>query len=247
MKVTAIIVAAGRGSRMGADKNKVFLSLGRRTVLEHTLNTFADCDAVSDIILVTRECDMEKCERIVKRINKPIIVVKGGETRQQSVFFGLSAAENSDIVAIHDGARALVSEKTITDTINAAERYGAASAGVPCKDSLKSADENGFITATIDRAGTYMIQTPQTFKYDDILNAHTAAKRDGFSATDDCALYEKYIGAVKITAGSYDNIKLTTPDDMIIAKQILRNFKKTNRRAKFKKSFNTSKKGDEKN
>ena len=223
MKVTAIIVAAGRGSRMGADKNKVFLSIGNRTVLEYTLSTIASCNAISDIILVTRECDIKKCKQITKYIDKPITVLKGGDTRQRSVLCGLSAVKNADIVVIHDGARALVSEKLITDTIEAAEKYGAAAAGVPCKDSLKSADENGFITATIDRESTYLIQTPQTFRYMDILNAHIAAQRDDFSATDDCALYEKYIGTVKITPGSYDNIKLTTPDDMIIAKNILKN------------------------
>lgn len=223
MKITAIIVAAGRGTRMGADKNKVFLSLGNRTVLEYTLSTVAACTAIDDIVLVTRECDIEKCRRIIKYIKKPVRILKGGNTRQRSVLCGLTAAKDSDIVVIHDGARALVSEEIINATIENAKKYGAAAAGVPCKDSLKSADSDSFITATLDRASTYLIQTPQTFRCRDILHAHIEAERDGFSATDDCALYEKYIGRVKITPGSYDNIKLTTPDDMIIAKNILKN------------------------
>lgn len=223
MKTTAIIVAAGRGSRMGAGKNKVFLSIGNRTVLEYTLSTFASCADITNIVVVTGENDIEKCRRLVRRIRKPVTVIKGGNTRQRSVLCGLSAAKDADIAVIHDGARSLVTHEIITSTIENAKKYGAAAAGVPCKDTLKSSDGDGFIAATLDRESTYLIQTPQTFAYRDILKAHIIAERDGFSATDDCALYEKYIGRVKITPGSYDNIKLTTPEDMVIAKNILKN------------------------
>lgn len=240
MKTTAIIVAAGRGSRMGAGKNKVFLSIGNQTVLEYTLNAFASCESITNIVLVTGENDIEKCKHIVRHIKKPTTVIKGGNTRQRSVLCGLSAAKDSDIAVIHDGARSLVTHEIIISTIENAKKYGAAAAGVPCKDTLKVADSDGFITATLDRDKTYLIQTPQTFKYRDILNAHLLAEREGFSATDDCALYEKYIGRIKITPGSYDNIKLTTPEDMIIAKNILKNtgmLNIINRRSKFKNNI----------
>lgn len=217
MKVTAIIVAAGNGTRMGGVKNKVFLKLGEKTVIEYTLNTFLSCKEIDDIILVTRECDIELCKKF-----KDIRVIAGGKTRQESVYLGLCEAKNSDIVVIHDGARALITSDIIENVVYDAKKYKAAAVGVSSKDTLKSVDENGFIEKTLDRESTYQIQTPQVFYREDILKAHEAAIKDGFSATDDCALYEKYIGKIKVTNGSYDNIKLTTPEDMIIAENILK-------------------------
>ena len=193
------------------------------TVLEYTLSTFAAHPKIDDIVIVVRECDAPKCQKLVKYINKPIKIVTGGATRQESVFCGLKVASGTDIAVIHDGARAMVTEKIISDTICDALNYGAAAAGVLCKDSLKSADNEGFIATTIDRASTYLIQTPQIFKYKEILKAHQDAIDEKFSATDDCALYERYVGRIKITEGSYDNVKLTTPEDMVIAKNILKN------------------------
>lgn len=222
MKITAVIVAAGSGVRMGAKGNKVFLKLAHCTILEHTLNTFEAHKQIDNIVLVVRECDMLKCKKLIKSINKPVKLVTGGATRQASVFNGLMAIPDTDIAVIHDGARALVTEKVISDTICDAKKYGAAAAGVLCKDSLKCADSEGFISATIDRDSTYQIQTPQIFKYEEILRAHKIAEDDKFLATDDCALYEKYIGKIKITQGSYDNIKLTTPEDMVVAKNIMK-------------------------
>lgn len=223
MKVTAIIVAAGKGSRMGAKQNKVFLRIANATVLEYTISTFAAHSQIDDIIIVTRECDIDKCKKLIKYIKKPVKIVSGGETRQASVLCGLKVAQDTDIAVIHDGARAMVTETIISAAISGALQYSAAAAGVLSKDSLKRADDEGFILATIDRSSTYLIQTPQVFHCEEILRAHNMALADGFSATDDCALYEKYIGRIKITEGSYDNIKLTTPEDMVIAKNILKN------------------------
>lgn len=217
MKITAIIVAAGNGTRMGGVINKVFLPLGEEAVIEHTLNTFSSCSMIDDIILVTRESDIELCKNF-----KGIKVIAGGKTRQESVYNGLNEAESADIVVIHDGARALITKEIIENAIEDAKKYGASAVGVPCKDTLKSVDENGFIKATLDRDSTYQIQTPQIFKREEILKAHIMAISDNFLGTDDCSLYEKYIGKIKVTKGSYDNIKLTTPDDMIIAKNILK-------------------------
>lgn len=228
MKITAIIAAAGCGRRMGADKNKVLLTACGKTVLEHTLTAFSGCIKIDGIILVTRGCDIHECENLAKHFAKPITVIPGGKTRQESVFLGLKAADGADIAVIHDGARALITEAIIENTISDAVKYGAAAAGVPSKDSLKQVSADGFIAATIDRESAYLIQTPQVFDYKSILSAHQSAERDGFSATDDCALYEKYIGRIKVTPGSYENIKLTTPCDMLFAEEILRNSEKEN-------------------
>lgn len=228
MKITAIIAAAGSGTRMGADKNKVLLTACGKPVLWHTLAAFCGCGAIDGIILVTRGCDIPECAEIAKQFEKPITVIPGGKTRQESVFLGLKAADGADIAVIHDGARALVTAEIIENTVGSAIKYGAAAAGVPSKDSLKKVGADGFIAATIDRESAYMIQTPQVFDYKSILSAHQSAERDGFSATDDCALYEKYIGRIKVTPGSYENIKLTTPCDMLFAEEILRNIKKEN-------------------
>ena len=217
MKVSCIIVAAGNGTRMGGEINKVFLPLGESTVIEHTINAFQKVEEIDDIVLVTRECDIKEC----KKYNN-IKIIKGGKTRQQSVYNGLMCVKNSDIVLIHDGARALISPRLIEDVIKDAKKFGAAALGVLSKDSLKLVDDDGFIKETLDRDKVYNIQTPQVFRTCDITKAHEKAVKDGFSATDDCALYEKYIGKVKITQGSYDNIKLTTPEDMEIAGNILK-------------------------
>ncbi len=217
MKITAVIVAAGSGTRMGGVMNKVFLPLGEKTVIEHTIDVFSSCDKISDIVLVTRECDIELCKNF-----KDIKVIAGGKTRQESVYNGLCEVREADIVVIHDGARALITCDVIENAIEDAKKYGASAVGVSSKDTLKSVDENGFIIKTLDRETTYQIQTPQVFKREGIIKAHEMAIEDSFLGTDDCSLYEKYIGKIKVTKGSYDNIKLTTPDDMIIAENILK-------------------------
>lgn len=221
-KVTAIIVAAGRGSRMGGEINKVLMPLGTKSVIAHTVSVICECDEIDDIIIVTRECDISDCLLQTKDCKKPIRIIKGGDTRQESVYLGLLEAKDADIALIHDGARALILPEIIKNVLNDAYSYGAATAAVPCKDTLKQADEDGFTKATLDRESTYLIQTPQIFDKEQILKAHKLAILEGFSATDDCSLYEKYISKVKITLSSYDNIKLTTPDDMIIAENILK-------------------------
>lgn len=226
MKTAAIIAAAGSGTRMGADKNKVLLEIRGRTVIGHTLAIFCSCKKIDEIVVVTRACDIDECKKAAKNFSKPIKVIEGGKTRQESVYLGLSAAHGADLAVIHDGARALVTAEIVENTIAEAAAFGAATAGVPSKDSLKKVGADGFIAATIDRDSAYMIQTPQIFDYKSIVSAHQSAIRDGFCATDDCALYEKYIGRVKVTPGSYDNIKLTTPGDMLFAAEILKNREK---------------------
>ena len=222
MKITAVIVAGGKGTRMGADKNKVFLKIMDKEVLAYTISAFENNENIDDIIVVTGACDIDDCNAMIEKYgyNKVKAVTEGGATRQQSVMNGLKIAD-CDIVLIHDGARTLVTDNEINNSINDCKTYGASAVGVKCKDTLKSG-ENGFISGTVDRENTYLIQTPQTFKLSEILDLHKKAENEGFSATDDCMIAEHYGVKIKISEGSYDNIKLTTPEDMIIGERILR-------------------------
>ena len=221
-KIAAVIVAAGSGTRMGASINKVFLPLGKYTVIDYTVNTVLKSEKIDMAVLVTREEDIDEAEKHIKHMGKPIKVISGGKIRQESVFKGLREITGFDIAVIHDGARALITTDIINCCIEDCIKYGAAAAGVLCKDTLKQIDKDGFIQRTVDRSITYQIQTPQVFYLKDILLAHERAVSENISVTDDCALYEKYIGKVRITQGSYSNIKLTTPEDMITAEGILR-------------------------
>ena len=205
MKITAVIVAGGKGTRMGADKNKVFLKILGREVLYYTISAFEKNDKIDD------KYDIKKVSYITE----------GGTTRQESVMNGLKKAEG-DIVLIHDGARALVTDDEINNSVADCIKFGAAAVGVKCKDTLKSADSDGFIAGTVDREKTFMIQTPQVFYLDKILDMHQKALDENFVATDDCMIAEHYGVKIKISDGSYDNIKLTTPEDMIIGERILR-------------------------
>lgn len=221
MSITAVIVAGGRGARMGAGKNKILMPLLNKPMLSYTLLAFSGCDDIDEIVIVTAACDIAECRRIANGIGKVRAVTEGGATRQQSVMAGLKEA-TGDIVLIHDGARALITETEIKNTLADCIEYGAAAVGVPCKDTLKTSDADGFISGTIDRGSTYLIQTPQAFYRKEILTLHEKACHDGFEATDDCMIAEHYGVRVKITAGSYDNIKLTTPEDIVMAEQILK-------------------------
>ncbi len=216
MKITAVIVAAGRGTRMGADKNKVFLELSGKTILENTVEVFENCSAINEIVVVTN--DIEECKQLLSGFLKVKNIVEGGSTRQESVKNGLLSAD-CDIVVIHDGARALIREQEILAAISQTKKYGAAAVGVKCKDTLKKADKNGFITGTVDREFIYNIQTPQVFKFKEIKRMHNLADNNSF--TDDCALAESFGVRIKIVDGSYDNIKITTPEDLQVAEKIL--------------------------
>lgn len=216
MKVTAIIVAAGSGSRMKAGKNKVFLQLCGKSILENTVGVFENLRIIDEITVVTS--DVKECQKLLLPYKKVTKIVCGGATRQESVKCGLLASKG-DIAVIHDGARALVRQEEIISAVEAAIKYGAAALGVKCKDTLKMADENGFIRETLDRECIYNIQTPQVFRFDEITDFHQKAQINTF--TDDCALAESFSKKIKIVDGSYDNIKITTPEDMEVAEKIL--------------------------
>lgn len=216
MKTSAIIVAAGKGTRMGAGKNKVFLEILGKPVLEHTVSVFDACPIIDEIVVVTNE--KEDAKKILSGYKKVTEITCGGDTRGESVKNGLYKA-TGDIAVIHDGARALILPQDIENVVKAGAEHGCAALGVKCKDTLKLADENGFIKETVDREFLYNIQTPQVFRLSEIRKMYEKCDE---VFTDDCALAQKFGKKVKIVDGSYDNLKLTTPEDMILAEEILK-------------------------
>ena len=225
MKVVAIIPSAGKGERMG--QKKEFLLLGGKPILAHTLKPLEDHPQISKTILVVDEKSIEKCNReIVEKygFKKVKEVIVGGEERQDSVYNGLKrVAKDCDIVLIHDGARPFLTEDLITRSIEGAEKHKAAVVAVPCIDTIKFAHkEKDMAIETLDREYLWMAQTPQTFRYEIIMKAYEKAEEENFRGTDDASLVERMNQPVKIVRGSYNNIKITTPQDLILAEAILK-------------------------
>ena len=205
--VSVILPAAGRGKRMQAGVNKVFLRLMGKPILFHTLRVFAAVPEVQEIIVVTGAEEVE-----------PL----GGSERQYSVWNGLKASsEASDVVLVHDAARPLVSRATIEAVIEAARAHGAAIAAVPEKNTVKVV-KDGVVTATPDRSTLWAVQTPQGFSRSLLMAANEKAESDGFLGTDDASLVERYGAKVHVVMDSYQNIKVTTPEDLVVAEAFLR-------------------------
>jgi 2-C-methyl-D-erythritol 4-phosphate cytidylyltransferase len=225
--VTVIITAAGKGTRMNSAINKQYIEIAGIPVLARSIEAFQQCECIDDIIVVVNEEDINFCRHnIVEKYNfsKVKSLVSGGSERQNSVYKGLCAVhESCEIVLIHDGARPFVTEKNIIDTINAAKIYGACGIGVKLKDTVKISDINGFVASTPDRSSLWSIQTPQGFSYKIILDAHKNAIENGYIGTDDMVLAERQGISVKIVEGNYQNIKITTPEDLIIGESIISN------------------------
>ncbi len=218
----AVIVAAGSSRRMGGE-NKLLLPLCGKPVLAHTMAAFQACDAIRDIVLVCREQDMDTYRALAEAngITKLRSLTRGGDTRTESVLAGVSAApENCALVAVHDGARPLVSDEVITKAVTEAAKSGAAAPVVPVKDSIKRI-ENGKIAADVPRDTLAAVQTPQVFRRDMLLHALQDAAANGRSFTDDCAAVEALGQTVSATQGSYENIKVTTPEDIAVAEAFM--------------------------
>ncbi len=226
--ITAIITAAGKGTRMNSHINKQYMEIAGIPVLVRTLSVFQQCAEVDDIIIVVNEEDINFCRHtIVEGYNftKVKSLVSGGAERQNSVYKGLCAAsKDCGIVLIHDGARPFVTGKNIIDCIDGAIKYGACGVGVRLKDTVKISDPNGFVAATPDRSTLWSIQTPQAFAYETIMDAHNKAIENSYLGTDDMVLVEKLGIPVKIIEGSYQNIKITTPEDLVIGESIAQSF-----------------------
>lgn len=222
-----VIAAAGTGTRMGGKINKQYLMLNSRPVLCYSLDVFEQMPLVDEVVIVTQASEIDYCqEQIVHRYGYQKVknVVAGGQERQDSVLAGLQALPaDTDYVAVHDGARPLITEELMQNLLEAAREWGAAIPGVLVRDTLKMVDRDSFVSQTLDRSVVTAIQTPQIFQYQELCRAYEYAYRDGLLGTDDASLFEVYVGRVKVVAGSYRNLKITTPEDLIIAEALLKN------------------------
>lgn len=216
----AVIVAAGNASRMGGI-DKVMAELGGEPMICRTVRTFQNCDAVKEIVIVTRQDLILTMMELFRDMPKVKAVVAGGKTRDASVRLGLSAlSKKVKLAAVQDGARPLVTEAVIDRTIRAAHGYGAAAPAVPVKDTVKEV-EGGLVKATPERAKMMAVQTPQVFDIDLLQAALKKAKIDGAAITDDCSAVERMGMTVRIVEGDEKNIKVTTPMDLKIAAMLL--------------------------
>ncbi len=225
-KVLAIIVAGGKGKRIGADISKQYLNISGKPIIVHTLKVFEDSSVIDSIIVVCHPDEVDFCrQNIIKKFGfkKIIKIVKGGKERQDSVRNGLNAVPKSyDITVIHDAVRPFVSRSIIKKSVSEARKAGASVVCVPVKDTIKEVSE-GYAAKTLQRQRLWAVQTPQTFKTDIIKEAHKKAFEKGINATDDSSLVEILGCKVKVVEGSYENIKITTPEDLIIGEEILKN------------------------
>ena len=226
-KVTAIIVAGGSGKRMGMAIKKQYILLNKKEVLTHTLEVFNKSDLIDTIILVVSEEEIEKVKiEIVEKyaLHKVKKIVAGGAERQDSVYNGLMAtSEDTKYVMIHDGARPFIKEAVLKKALEVTLEKEATVVAVPVKDTIKIVDnkENKVID-TPDRSTLWSIQTPQTFTKELLLKAYEYAKRESLIVTDDSMLVEAYGKSVYIVEGDYTNIKITTPEDLIIGEALLK-------------------------
>lgn len=221
--ISAIILAGGRGKRMGSSVSKQFIMLKNKPILYYTIKKFNECNEIDKTILVLPEDEIEYCkEHVIDKYSLKVdMIVSGGTERQDSVLNGLEALEHSDIVLIHDGARPFVSERIIKDGISFAKKYGASAPGVMPKDTIKIKDSNSFSIETPNRNDLVAIQTPQVFKFDIIMECHKKVKNEKKLVTDDTMVVELYGNKVYLYEGEYTNIKVTTPEDLILGEKLL--------------------------
>ncbi len=222
-RTAAVIVAAGGSTRMGVPKQ--LLEIGGLPVIARTLLAFEEARLIDGIVLVAREEEREAFRALAERhgIRKLRAVVPGGDTRQLSAASGAArAGRDADFLAIHDGARPLILPAVIDSVVREAHACGAAAAAVPVKDTLKTADKNGFVTGTPDRRFLWNVQTPQVFRRALYEEALARAQAEGLDFTDDCQLVERLGRPVRLVRADYGNLKITTPEDAAVAEILLR-------------------------
>jgi len=226
-KTFALIPAAGMGKRMGAAINKQYLKLDGLPILAHTLAVFERSPHIDGICLVIPEDEIAYCRKQVVEacgFKKVINIVAGGRERQHSVMNGLKALKElmsaDDVVLIHDGVRPFISLELLVECRAVAREHDGALVAVPAKDTIKTV-RNGIVVDTPDRETLWQAQTPQGFRFAVILQAHLSAEEAGFSGTDDASLVERCNGQVRIVPGDYRNIKITTPEDLLLADAFL--------------------------
>ncbi len=213
MNYTALVLAAGQGTRMNLGYNKMLYEIEEgKTILDKTLEIFHNDERCKQIVLVMNQDDVTEYAKKIKW-SQSVMIIRGGKTRQESVLNGLKGVQE-EVVLIHDGARCYLSQKSIDDCLDALKETDACLLMVPCKDTIKEVKE-GMVAKTLDRSLLYQAQTPQAFKTDLVFECYNKAEEDGFEATDDAQIVEKY-SDVKIAAimGDYRNIKVTTLDDI---------------------------------
>lgn len=221
MSNVAIVLGAGSGTRMKIDKSKLLLEINGKTVIERSVEAFLNIDGIDRVIVTARELDIEQFSKLIN--DERVSFVVGGSTRQESVKNAVMSVDEADLVIIHDGARPLILKEDIEKTIESAKQFGASAVGVPVKDTIKVIDDNSVVISTPDRSKLFAVQTPQIFSFEMYKKALSKAEQDNMDFTDDCQLIEYIGGKVKMVQGSYDNIKITTPDDIALAENILRN------------------------
>ena len=228
-KFGAVIVAAGNSSRMGRGRSKVLESLGGKPVLRWSLEALENSPQIGEIAVVCRLEDREEMKKAAAGITLPVSFVTGGKSRQESVFLGVTAlCPEWDYLLIHDGARPMVTADLIGRVCGDALEYGASTAAVPSKDTCKIGQD--FVEGTPPREKLFAVQTPQAFKKDLYLSALRQARESGQSYTDDCQLVESAGGKVRLTMGDYRNVKLTTPEDMVILQAFAENYRERERK-----------------
>ncbi len=208
---------------MKSDKNKMLLEISGKTVIERSVEAFLPLREIDEIIVTARE---EELDTYISLLDyEKVTFVIGGATRQESVKNAVETVDEADYIIIHDGARPFIKKENILSTLKAAGEYGAAAVGTPVKDTIKVIDENGFVIETPERSTLFAVQTPQVFSLELYKKAMKKAEEDKMNFTDDCQLIE-YLGEkVKMVSGSYSNIKITTPDDIALAENIIRSEK----------------------
>ena len=226
-KSIALIPAAGMGKRMGASINKQYLLLDGMPIVARTISLFEQSPLIDSIYLVVPAEEIPYCRKNIVEacdFKKIAAIVPGGRERQNSVLNGLIAmrehVSEDDVVLIHDGVRPLITERVLQESIDTARLHDGALVAVPVKDTIKTV-RNGIVSNTPPRESLWQAQTPQTFRFAKIFHAHLSAEADGFSGTDDASLIERSGGKVHIVHGDYRNIKITTPEDLVLAEAFL--------------------------
>lgn len=226
-KNIAIVLAAGKGRRMGTEIPKQFLHIHDKPVLYYSLNVFQQHKDIDEIVLVMSEEYKTYCmEEILEKygITKVSAIVEGGAERYDSVMAGLAECTDCKYVLIHDGARPCITEQIVDRCLDAVREYDACIVGMPSKDTVKIGDEQGFVSMTPPRKNVWNIQTPQVFAYELIYNAYQTMKKKGMAGVTDDAMVLELQGTAKIrlVEGSYENIKVTTPDDIKVLENLLK-------------------------
>lgn len=220
-KVTAVILVAGNSTRYGQNRNKNFEKINGKTVMTYSLKAFDQNSYVDDIIIGAKEEELEIINKILKQeqLQKPVHIVVGGNSRQQTVYYCIQKTE-ADIVIIHDGARPAIKQNYINQCIENMKEFKGVTIGVRSKDTIKITDDNGIVVNSTQRSNTWVIQTPQCFDRKLLLEMHQKYKNE--EVTDDCMLLEKNNSKVKILEGDYTNIKITTYEDKGVVQEFIK-------------------------